>query len=44
MLKRIVGCVVGVIATGVATWQMAGSLMFTERPSPFGVEETVARI
>jgi uncharacterized protein (DUF302 family) len=34
----------GVVFAGVLGWNMAGSLMFNERVSPFGVEETVARI
>lgn len=44
MLKIAAGFVAGIAATGVAAWTMAGGLMFNERVSPFGVEETVARI
>lgn len=44
MLKVISGVIVGLIATMVAAVVMMPSLMFTEHPSPFGMEETVARI
>ncbi|MBU1665103.1 MAG: DUF302 domain-containing protein [Gammaproteobacteria bacterium] len=44
MGKLIVGLVVGVALTLVLAWNMASSLMFREVPSPFGLEETVARI
>ena len=44
MLKIAAGFVAGIAVTGVAAWTMAGGLMFNERVSPFGVEETVARI
>jgi len=44
MLKLITGIALGVILSLVAVWQMAGSLMFEERVSPYTVEETVARI
>ncbi len=44
MVKLIVGLVVGVALTLVLAWNMASSLMFREVPSPFGLEETVARI
>lgn len=44
MLKMIGGFVAGIAATGVLAWQVGGSLMFKETPSPFGMEETVARI
>lgn len=44
MIKALVGFVVGVVAFGVAGWLMMPHLMFTERVSPFGLEETVARI
>lgn len=44
MLKIAGGFVAGVVVTGLLGYQMAGSLMFREIPSPFGVEETVARI
>jgi uncharacterized protein (DUF302 family) len=48
MLKIVLGIVVGLVlgallALGGAS-QMAGSMMFQERVSPFTVEETVARI
>lgn len=44
MLKIILSFVGGVALTGIVAWSMAGSLMFNERVSPFGMEETVARI
>jgi uncharacterized protein (DUF302 family) len=44
MLKVITGIILGVVLALSAVWQMAGSLMFEERVSPFTVEETVARI
>lgn len=42
--KIVGGFVAGVAFTGAIAWNSAASLMFTERVSPFGVEETVARI
>ena len=44
MLKLIGGLVAGLGLSGFLAWQVGGSLMFRETPSPFGVEETVARI
>ena len=44
MLKILGGIVAGMVFTGVLAWNMAGSLMFNEHVSPFGMEETVARI
>lgn len=44
MLKIIGGFVAGIVATVGLMALMMSSLMFTERVSPFGVEETVARI
>jgi uncharacterized protein (DUF302 family) len=44
MLKFIGGIVAGVVITGLLAWSMAGGLMFKEQVSPFGMEETVARI
>ena len=35
---------VGIVATALLAWNMAGGMMFQERVSPFGMEETVARI
>ncbi len=43
-LKIIGGFVAGVAATGAVALSQMANLMFTERPSPFGVEETIARI
>ncbi|MBI5007340.1 MAG: DUF302 domain-containing protein [Nitrosomonadales bacterium] len=44
MLKVIGGFVAGVVVVGVLAYSLMSSLMFREVPSPFGVEETVARI
>lgn len=44
MLKAVAGFVVGVLLIGVVAWNTAGAFMFREVPSPFGVEETAARI
>ncbi len=44
MLKILGSFVAGVVFTGILAWNMAGGLMFNERVSPFGMEETVARI
>ena len=44
MLKVIGGILAGLLIAIVAAWNLAGSLMFNETPSPFGVEETAARI
>ncbi|TNC99598.1 MAG: hypothetical protein FD121_94 [Gallionellaceae bacterium] len=44
MLKVIGGFFLGLIVIGVLAYTYAGSLMFREIESPFGVEETVARI
>jgi uncharacterized protein (DUF302 family) len=44
MLKIVGSFVAGIVFTGALAWNMMGGLMFNERVSPFGVEETVARI
>ncbi|MDD4911113.1 MAG: DUF302 domain-containing protein [Sideroxydans sp.] len=44
MLKVIGGFFLGLIVLGVLAYSYAGSLMFREVESPFGVEETIARI
>lgn len=44
MLKAIVGFVVGIVFVLIIAVSMAGDLMLREVPSPFGVEETAARI
>lgn len=44
MLKLLGGFVAGVLAVAVLAYVFMGSLMFREIESPFGVEETVARI
>lgn len=43
-MKAVIGFVAGLVLVILAGWRMAPSLMFTERVSPFGLEETVARI
>jgi len=44
MIKALMGFVAGIVVIALTGWLMAPSLMFTERVSPFGMEETVARI
>jgi uncharacterized protein (DUF302 family) len=44
MGKLIAGLIGGVAITLALAWSMTSSLMFREVPSPFGLEETVARI
>ena len=44
MLKIIGSFLAGVAFIGIVGWNSMSSLMFTERVSPFGMEETVARI
>jgi uncharacterized protein (DUF302 family) len=44
MFKILSGFVLGVIFTAFAAYTMAPSMMFQERVSPYGVEETIARI
>lgn len=44
MLKILYGFVAGVALIGVVAWNVAGDFMLTEHESPFGVEETAARI
>ncbi|MDO8351063.1 MAG: DUF302 domain-containing protein [Gallionella sp.] len=44
MLKVIGGFIAGVLVVAVLSYNFMGSLMFREIRSPFGVEETVARI
>ena len=44
MIKVIIGFITGVVFFGVLGWNMASDLMLREVPSPFGVEETAARI
>ena len=44
MVKVISGFFAGLVVFGLLVYSYAGSLMFREIPSPFGVEETVARI
>lgn len=44
MMKIIAGFIAGIVAVAVLAWSMMGSLMFNETVSPFGLEETVARI
>ena len=44
MLKVVGGFFAGIAVVFLLVYNFAGSLMFREIPSPFGVEETVARI
>lgn len=44
MLKIIGGVVIGVLLTMLMAMMMAGNLMFNEVESPYGMEETAARI
>ena len=44
MLKIISGFVAALVFAGIMAYSYTSSLMFWEVPSPFGVEETVARI
>jgi len=44
MVKLISGFVAALLLVAVVAVFMAGDLMLTEHPSPFGVEETAARI
>lgn len=43
-MKVVVGFIGGIVFTGVMVFLMMGSLMFNEVESPYGVEETAARI
>lgn len=44
MVKIVASFVAGIAFTGIVAWNMMAGLMFSERVSPFGMEETVARI
>jgi uncharacterized protein (DUF302 family) len=44
MLKVVGGFFAGIVVVALLVYNFAGSLMFREIPSPFSVEETVARI
>jgi len=44
MMKALTGFIAGVVFVAVVGWNMASDLMLREVPSPFGVEETAARI
>jgi uncharacterized protein (DUF302 family) len=44
MVKIITGFIAGIVFLGVVGWNMMDTLMLREVPSPFGVEETAARI
>ncbi len=44
MLKAVLGFLAGIVVVGFGGWLMMPHLMFSERVSPFGMEETVARI
>ncbi|MDH5394086.1 MAG: DUF302 domain-containing protein [Gammaproteobacteria bacterium] len=44
MIKAVMGFIVGVVFFAIVGWNMASELMLREVASPFGVEETAARI
>ena len=44
MKRAIAGFIAGMVFFGVLGWQIGGAFMFNEYESPFGVEETAARI
>ncbi|MDH3231386.1 MAG: DUF302 domain-containing protein [Alphaproteobacteria bacterium] len=44
MKKAIAGFFAGILVAAVLAWQVGGSLMVQEYPSPYGIEETAARI
>jgi uncharacterized protein (DUF302 family) len=44
MFKIISGALAGMFLFAILAWQFGGSLMIKEYPSPYGLEETVARI
>ncbi|HRH82441.1 MAG TPA: DUF302 domain-containing protein [Thiobacillaceae bacterium] len=43
-MKLVLGLIGGILITAIAGYLMMPSMMFTERASPFGMEETIARI
>ena len=44
MTKIIIGFIAGILVTGLMAFNFAGAFMFNEFESPFGVEETAARV
>jgi len=44
MLKATVGFLAGLVFVAILGWWAAPAMMFNERVSPFGFEETIARI
>ncbi len=44
MIKAVIGFILGIVFFGVVGWNMASDMMLREVASPFGVEETAARI
>lgn len=44
MMKAVVGFITGIVFIGVVGWNMADVMMLREVESPYGVEETAARI
>lgn len=44
MVKIGGSLVAGIVFSDVLAWNLTGGLMFNERASPFGVEESVTRI
>lgn len=43
-MKVISGFLAGIILVALVAWKFGGEMMVIEHPSPFGVEETAARI
>ncbi|MDH5750307.1 MAG: DUF302 domain-containing protein [Rhodospirillales bacterium] len=44
MFKLVIGFLSGIVLSGLLAWQVGGSFMVQEYPSPFGLRETAARI
>ena len=44
MIKILSGFIAGILFVAVVAYKFAGGFMFTEYESPFGVEETAARV
>lgn len=44
MFKILGGFIAGIVTTALVGYHFAADMMFREVPSPFGVEETIARI
>lgn len=44
IVNIIIGFIFGIIVTGIAVWLIMPGMMLTERVSPYGIDETVAKI